>query len=1206
MKKIFYYSLLMALVILTGCRNEDELFGQKIDGNYQVDAQLESRADSRTAVNDANQVLWLESDKIGVYGDKGSSNVAFSIGQISDEGASATFVGDLKEGEVATTVYYPYDETATLSGNQLTFTLPAEYDYTANSNAPMIGVKQGNGSFLFKHLCGLLKFSIMGIPADAARLIVASRGDAPPLIAGSCVVDDITANGAVFSIKEGFDQIAINMDGITGTQTFYVPIPVGRYPEIQVTLEKQDGTTCFSEKLSDVLVQRATIVRVSDDLVDTDKSVEEFIKTSNDKDIYVFMSELEKILKTNENIYEYEIDLAGSEIIYKDGSKQILIFSYDENAFKYSMPSIPKEESMYDWIADVEEIDGFSLISSVDTRASDEDGIFQNTKILRWAPYQDELGVDLDLNTLVAKSPINFTIIGNYANREATSTRLNDNLSEAGIIDIETHGNGGEYIFIPAENIDRGAYEGKEVNTIIVYFSRDSRLKYGKYDEVGVPIEAFERYSFCNNGIVFNNSCESACGSANSLKNLFMNKGLSTYTGYTDVVHGSVVRRFMDAYTDELFYNLKSNIESIPDSLKYSGKVNEQKIDTISKDTIDIVREFEAYFNVATSKEMRFVDFEPEQEAEVTETEIYFPFYLKGVGNLKDDCKVGLLISDKNEVDEEITNANIKNYATIKPHSIGEFSDNANYYAFKGNIEHVKDDLDESGVGSTGTKYYWICLEYKGRYWISDEYGTFVLGDAGEDAMREYLVKLYHDTDGDNWERNDNWLSDKPITEWYGVSYIVDRVPSMELEYDFDYPDEGYCLDLDDNNLKGAVDLSGCPLIWSFSAEENELTSVDVSNCTSLCELLVRKNMDLEKIDISNTTITDLYCNDDYFPSLKTLIAENSKLHEFTCYSPLEVFQFSGGSVVVAKHGISCNEGAIIKLFDPLFNQLDLSGSKLGEVMFVNAQFSDLNLSGCQFLGVIRVPNSIITNLNVSNCQSIKGGIDVTDSEISNFDFSNCDGLEELLMSFDRSEISKLNLSGCDKLYSVSFDKQCAVSELNLSDCPNLNDVLIHKSCHLEALDVSRCIRLTSISLYPNNLLTTLDVSTCPNLVRLYCPHNSLISINASGCSKLLGIDCSFNSLTSLNVSGCSDLRDIDCSYNQLTDLDVSDCVNLEELDCMYNKITKEIPAAFKRLSLFYHDRRYEYHSNGTYTDNGVGWWYPGEPESGKHAWPDE
>ena len=730
MKKIFCCSLLTVLVILTGCRNEGELLGQKIDGNCQVNAQLESRADSRTAVNDANQVLWLESDKIGVYGDKGSSNVAFSIGQISDEGASATFVGDLKEGEVATTVYYPYDETATLSGNQLTFTLPAEYDYTANSNAPMIGVKQENGSFLFKHLCGLLKFSIMDIPADAARLIVASRGDAAPLIAGSCVVDDITANGAVFSIKEGFDQIVINMDGITGTQTFYVPIPVGSYPEIQVTLEKQDGTTCFSEKLSDVLAQRATIIRVTDDLVDTNQSIEDFVHASIDKGIGidVFINELSKTLKSDESISEYEIGMIGSEIVYKDGSKQLLAFVYDENTFEYSMPSITiEEESAYDWIADIEEIGGFSLSSSAGTRASTEGNIYQNTKILRWAPYQDELGIGLDLAELVNKSPINFTIIGNYANRDATSTRLNDNLSEVGIIDIETHGNGGEYIFIPAENIVRGAYEGKEVNTIIVYFSRDLRVKYGRYDEVAVPIEAFERYSFCNDGIVFNNSCESACESAKSLKNLFMNKGLSTYTGYTDVVHVGLVRRFMDAYTDELFYNLKSNIESIPNDLKYAGKINEAEIDTISGDTTVIVREFEAYFNVATSKEMRFVDFEPEQEAEVTETEISFPFYLKGVRNLKDDCKVRLLISDKNEVDEEITNANIKNYAISRPYSIGEFSDNANYYAFKGNIEHVKDDLDKSGVGSTGTKYYWICLEYKGRYWISDEYGTFAL-----------------------------------------------------------------------------------------------------------------------------------------------------------------------------------------------------------------------------------------------------------------------------------------------------------------------------------------------------------------------------------------------------------------------------------------------------------------------------------------------
>ena len=1015
MKKIFCYSLLTVLVILTGCRNEDELFGQKFDGNYQVNAQLESRADSRTAVNDVNQVLWLESDKIGVYGDKGSSNVAFSIGQISDEGASATFVGDLKEGEVATTVYYPYDETATLSGNQLTFTLPAEYDYTANSNAPMIGVKQENGSFLFKHLCGLLKFSIMDIPADAARLIVASRGDAAPLIAGSCVVDDITANGAVFSIKEGFDQIVINMDGITGTQTFYVPIPVGSYPEIQVTLEKQDGTTCFSEKLSDVLVQRATIVRVSDDLVDTDKSVEEFIKTSNDKDIYVFMSELEKILKTNENIYEYEIDLAGSEIIYKDGSKQILIFSYDENAFKYSMPSIPKEESTYDWIADVEEIDGFSLISSVDTRASDEDGIFQNTKILRWAPYQDELGVGLDLNTLVAKSPINFTIIGNYANREATSTRLNDNLSEAGIIDIETHGYRGE-ILIPFENIDRGAYQGQNDNVIIIRFTSDRHVdvKYEERDKsIGVPLETFKRYSFCKDGIIFNNSCESVnYESEQTLKELLINKGISTYTGYSNITTTFDVQYFMDKYTNELCYNLKSNVESIPYDSKYIGQMDSVKIDSVTKDTIGYyLKYFEAYFDVTTSKEMRFVDFEPEQEAEVTETEISFPFYLKGVRNLKDDCKVRLLISDKNEVDEEITNANIKNYAISRPYSIGEFSDNASYYNIKGDIEYIKGSLDESGVGSTGTKYYWICLEYKGRYWISDEYGTFVLGDAGEDAMREYLVKLYHDTDGDNWTRNDNWLSDKPITEWYGVSH----------DY---YITSGYRIQLVDNNLKGKVDLSNCSMLHELNIRENDLiTEIDVSNCEYLrrLRLLVHEGK-VEYVDASGCINL---AEAEYLFNVESVNLSNSGIGGYFSASDVKKIDVSNTEIEV----VNMNHGNT--------ESLNLSGcKKLKTVLCFDNQLSDLKVSGCDLLEELNCSGNKLSVLDIIDCPFLES-IDCSDNILTSLNFENCLALKRIDCSENKLQNLVLSLPNLESIF-------CSNNELiniDLLACPNIGYV---------------------------------------------------------------------------------------------------------------------------------------------------------------------
>ena len=35
---------------------------------------------------------------------------------------------------------------------------------------------------------------------------------------------------------------------------------------------------------------------------------------------------------------------------------------------------------------------------------------------------------------------------------------------------------------------------------------------------------------------------------------------------------------------------------------------------------------------------------------------------------------------------------------------------------------------------------------------------------------REALVALYNATGGPDWRRNNNWLSDVPISEWYGVT----------------------------------------------------------------------------------------------------------------------------------------------------------------------------------------------------------------------------------------------------------------------------------------------------------------------------------------------------------------------------------------------------------------------------------------------------
>ena len=40
----------------------------------------------------------------------------------------------------------------------------------------------------------------------------------------------------------------------------------------------------------------------------------------------------------------------------------------------------------------------------------------------------------------------------------------------------------------------------------------------------------------------------------------------------------------------------------------------------------------------------------------------------------------------------------------------------------------------------------------------------------GPSTDREALVALYNATDGPNWHSRDNWLSDMPIGDWYGVT----------------------------------------------------------------------------------------------------------------------------------------------------------------------------------------------------------------------------------------------------------------------------------------------------------------------------------------------------------------------------------------------------------------------------------------------------
>ena len=62
---------------------------------------------------------------------------------------------------------------------------------------------------------------------------------------------------------------------------------------------------------------------------------------------------------------------------------------------------------------------------------------------------------------------------------------------------------------------------------------------------------------------------------------------------------------------------------------------------------------------------------------------------------------------------------------------------------------------------------------------------------ASAETDREALVALYNATDGENWNRSDNWLSDAPLGEWYGVDTNNDGCVTVLI--------------LDNNELSGEI-----------------------------------------------------------------------------------------------------------------------------------------------------------------------------------------------------------------------------------------------------------------------------------------------------------------------------------------------------------------------------------------------------------------
>lgn len=137
------------------------------------------------------------------------------------------------------------------------------------------------------------------------------------------------------------------------------------------------------------------------------------------------------------------------------------------------------------------------------------------------------------------------------------------------------------------------------------------------------------------------------------------------------------------------------------------------------------------------------------------------------------------------------------------------------------------------------------------------------------------LVSIYNSTGGENWDNNTNWLSEEPVSEWFGVEVFGGRVTRLELGY---------------NNLIGElpVEIGNLTDLYRLGLYNNSITFVPstIGNLVKLEEMSFGTNL-LDSIpeEIGNLTLlTSLGLYDNNLNTIPATIGNLTLLNSLFLY----------------------------------------------------------------------------------------------------------------------------------------------------------------------------------------------------------------------------------------------------------------------------------------------------------------------------------
>lgn len=214
---------------------------------------------SRTAVDFYGGYLWSSEDVISVFGTE-TVNAPYKIVDQTDR--NTTFTGHMTSlNETVTHSFYPYNEDVKSDGSQITFTLPKQRTVSDSERSPMVGFIEGNSKLCFYHTGGTLGLHVIGLPENAGVIEIESLGENSPYLSGSAIIENLEEN-LTYRILEGSRIVSFDVTSAgkaENVNNLYVPLQVGYYEKLVVTLKDITGNVLDSRSLSDLTVERCSM-----------------------------------------------------------------------------------------------------------------------------------------------------------------------------------------------------------------------------------------------------------------------------------------------------------------------------------------------------------------------------------------------------------------------------------------------------------------------------------------------------------------------------------------------------------------------------------------------------------------------------------------------------------------------------------------------------------------------------------------------------------------------------------------------------------------------------------------------------------------------------------------------------------------------------------------------------------------------------------